>query len=123
MPKPRIIIPTAAADLIELAVEIQDQHTSLAKNSPLTLPDWEEASPQIKDASDVQDKINKMNKDLEKLVQRRNNLIDPIGHFVRSLRDILSGVYRSEMRKLGDFGFQVDDTPKQKKVKPEAVTK
>jgi hypothetical protein len=37
---------------------------------------------------------------------------------VRSARDVLSGVYRAEMRTLGDFGFEVDDTPKTKKPKP-----
>jgi hypothetical protein len=27
-------------------------------------------------------------------------------------------VYRSEMKRLGDFGFQVDDSPKTKKTTP-----
>ena len=109
--------------LIDLAAAIQEQHTALGKNSPLTLLDWEQASPQIKDASGVQGQINKMNKDLEKLIEQRNNLIGPLSGFVRSSRDVLSGVYRSEMRKLGDFGFEVDGTPKPKKAKAEPATK
>lgn len=123
MSKPRIPIPTNAGDLIDLSVAIQEQHTTLGKNSPLALLDWEKAAPQIKDASDVQNQVDKLNKNLEKLIERRNNLIDPLGDFVRSSRDVLSGVYRSEMRKLGDFGFEVDGTPKPKKAKPEVPAK
>ena len=123
MPKPRITIPTNAGDLIELAAAIQEQHTTLGKSSPLALLDWDEAAPQINGASEVQKQINKLNKDLEKLVERRNNLIGPLGDFVRSSRDVLSGVYRSEMRKLGDFGFEVDGTSKAKKAKAETAAK
>ena len=123
MPKPRITIPTGAADLIELAGDIQEQHDELGKDSPLALLDWKIISPQVKEATDVQKQIDKLTKDLEKLTERRNNLIDPLGDFVRSSRDILSGVYRAEMRKLGDYGFEVDDTPKPKKPKPDAPAK
>ncbi|MEK7684686.1 MAG: hypothetical protein AAB466_04620 [Verrucomicrobiota bacterium] len=123
MAKPRITIPTTAGDLIDLASSIEEQHTELGKDSPLALLDWKTASPQIKEASDVQDKINKLSKELEKLIERRNNLIDPLSGFVRSSRDILSGVFRSEMKKLSDFGFEVDDSPKAKKAKGDAPAK
>ncbi len=123
MSKPRINIPTNPGDLIKLASAIQEQHTELGKNSPLTLLDWEETAPQINDASAVQKQVNKLNKDLEKLIEKRTNLIGPLGDFVRSSRDVLSGVYRAEMRKLGDFGFEVDTTPKQKKTKAEPAGK
>ena len=123
MPKPRINIPTNAGDLIELAVAIQEQHSALGKTSPLALLDWEEAAPQIKDANEVQNQIDKLNKELEKLIERRNNYMEPLGDFVRSSRDVLSGVYRSGMRKLGDFGFAVDATPKQKKAKADPAGK
>ena len=123
MPKPRITIPPNTPDLIKLAVAIQEQHTALGKTSPLTMLDWDEAAPEIKDASDVQKQIDKLGKDLEKLVERRNNYVEPLGDFVRSSRDVLAGVYRSEIRKLTDFGFKVDTTPKQKKTKAEPPAK
>ena len=123
MPKPRITIPSNPGELIDLADSIEEQHTELGKDSPLALLDWKELSPQIKEANDVQGQISKLTKELEKLTERRNNLIGPLGDFVRSSRDVLSGVYRSEMRKLSDFGFEVDDSPKQKKAKPAATDK
>jgi hypothetical protein len=123
MAKPRIPIPTNPGEIIDLASSIEEQHTALGKASPLAMLEWDIVSPQIKDASAVQKQIDKISKELEKLTQRRNNLLDPIGEFVRSSRDILSGVYRSEMKKLGDFGYVVDDSPKAKKTKPAAPAK
>jgi hypothetical protein len=38
-----------------------------------------------------------------------------LSEFVRSCRDVLTGTCRGELRKLIDFGFDVDDTPKAKK--------
>jgi len=118
MAKPRIPIPTNPGDIIKLAASIEAQHDELDKTSPLSMLDWEDTSPQIKEATAVQDKVDKMGKELEKLTQRRNNLVAPLGEFVRSARDVLSGVYRAEMKKLGDFGFRVDDSHKAKKNKP-----
>ena len=40
------------------------------------LKNWEEAALQIKDASDVQKQVNK-------LIEKRNNLISPLSDFVR----------------------------------------
>lgn len=123
MPKPRITIPVNAGDLIDLAVAIEEQHLELEKESPLSLLDWKTASGQVKEAQEVQKQINKLSKELEKLTERRNNLIGPLGDFVRSSRDILSGVYRAEMKKLSDFGFEVDDSPKAKKAKADSPAK
>lgn len=94
---------------------MEEKHKELAEESPLALLDWKTASPKVKEADEVNSKIEKLSLELEKLVQRRNNLAEYIAEFVRQGRDILSGVYRSEMKRLGDFGFQVDDSPKPKK--------
>lgn len=123
MPKPRITIPVNAGDLIGLAAAIEEQHLELEKESPLSLLDWKTASAQIKEAQEVQKQITKLSKELEKLTERRNNLIGPLGDLVRSSRDVLSGVYRAEMKKLADFGFEVDDSPKAKKAKSDSGTK
>lgn len=111
----RITIPTKPGDLIGLAQTMEEKHKELAEESPLALLDWKTASPKVKEADEVNSKIEKLSLELEKLVQRRNNLAEYIAEFVRQGRDILSGVYRSEMKRLGDFGFQVDDSPKPKK--------
>ena len=39
----------------------------------------------------------------------------PIDVVLKQSRDVLSGIYRSDPRKMGDFGFEVDDSAKAKK--------
>ena len=111
----RITIPTVPGDLIQLAQDIEAKHTALGKDSPLALLKRSEASPKIAEADDVNTKIEKMSKELEVLTERRRALTDYLGEFVRQGRDVLSGVYRSEMKKLSEFGFDVGDSPKAKK--------
>ena len=63
-------------------------------------------------------KITDLCRELDKLIQRRTTLIGKpggLGDFSRQSRDVLSGVYRNEMKRLGDFGFDVLDSPKVKK--------
>ena len=61
---------------------------------------------------------------MRELTQRRKILIERpngLGDFARQSRDVLSGVYRNEMKKLGDFGFDVNETPKVKKTNGQKV--
>jgi hypothetical protein len=37
------------------------------------------------------------------------NSIDPT---TKASRDVLTGIYRKNMKRMGDWGFTVDDTPK-----------
>ena len=118
MAKARVIIPPNPGDLIGLCVKVAAEHKDQAKDSPLSILSWDEINPIITEAEDVNDKISDMSRELEKLTQRRKTLLDKpggLGDFARQSRDILSGVYRNEMMKLGDFGFEVNDTPKAKK--------
>lgn len=99
-------------------MKVADAHKDQGKDSPLTILDWAEISPIITEAEDLDSKIGKLNRELEKLTERRRTLVEKpegLADFARKSRDILSGVYRNEMKKLGDFGFDVNDTPKARK--------
>jgi hypothetical protein len=118
MAKARVTIPVNPGELIDLCVGIAAEHKEQGKDSPLSILDWEEISPIIAEADTLDDKIVNMSRELEKLTQRRKALIeksDGLADFARQSRDVLSGVYRNEMKKLGDFGFDVNDSPKAKK--------
>jgi hypothetical protein len=117
MAKSRVEIPINPGELIGLSVKIAAAHKTQAAGSPLTILKWDEIEPQITEADDLDDRIGSMNRELEKLSQRRKNLIEGpngLGAFVHQSRDVLSGVYRNEMKCLGDFGFTVND-PKVRK--------
>lgn len=122
---PRVNIPTNPGQLIDLCVAVKDEHSKQAAASPLTILKWEDISPVITEANELDDQIGKMSRELEKLTERRRTLIekpDGLADFARKSRDILSGVYRNEMKKLGDFGFQVNDSPKTRKTNGATVT-
>ena len=113
MPKTtRIEIPASSSDLIALAGNIQTKHTADGKNSPLDGLDWEKYDPIITQATVLDKQIGDLNKQTEQLIQQRNLLEPDLYDFVRSARDVLQGVYRQTLRKLLDWGFNVDDTPK-----------
>lgn len=112
----RIAIPLNPTLLILLAVAIKIQHEKLGIKSPLAVLDWEKNGPVIGEAAEVDGKLQGLEKELEKLFGRRKVLLDgSLSEFVRSCRDVLTGTCRGELRKLIDFGFEVDDTPKAKK--------
>ena len=114
----RVNIPTNPGQLIDLCVAVKDEHNKQAATSPLSILKWDDISPVVVEADGLDDQIGKLSRELEKLTERRRTLIekpDGLADFARQSRDILSGVYRNEMKKLGDFGFEVNDSPKGKK--------
>ena len=113
MPKTtRIDIPAASSELIALAGSIQTKHKADGKNSPLDGLDWEKYDPLITKALALDKQIDELNKETEQLVQQRNLIEPDLSDFVRSSRDVLQGIYRQTLRKLLDWGFNVNDSPK-----------
>ena len=112
---PRIDIPSSPSDAIDLVGSIKTQHDELGKDSPLVVLDWATHGPVIKEATEVNKQIKELTRQVEQLTQRRVALTEPVLDFIRSSRDVLAGAHRSELRKLSDFGFEVDDTPRAKK--------
>jgi hypothetical protein len=97
-------------------VAIKAQHEKLGKNSPLALLDWEEQGPLIDEVAAADTKLSDLEKDVEKLTERRKVLVSgSLVDFVRSCRDVLTGKFRGELHQMVDFGFNVDDTPRVKK--------
>lgn len=112
----RIEIPINPSLLIALLVAIKAQHVKLGDKSPLAVLDWTENGPLIDEAAAADSKLTGLNKEAEKLSERRKVLVTgALGQFVRSCRDVLTGAFRGELRQMVDFGFNVDDTPRAKK--------
>jgi hypothetical protein len=124
MAKVRINIPVPPSELIGLCQAVAAEHKDQGKNSPLSILDWEKIDPTIAEAKEVDAKITDLNRELEQLTERRRTLVDTpngLADFARQSRDILSGVFRNEIKKLGDFGFEVTDSPKAKRVLAKAA--
>ena len=120
----RIEIPINPSQLIALLVDIKAQHEKLGKNSTLSVLDWEENGPLIEEAAAADTKLDGLNKEVEKLSERRKVLVTgALAQFVRSCRDVLTGAFRGELRQMVDFGFSVGDTPRSKKTADDAEKK
>ena len=109
----RIPLPTSQSELIGLAGAIKTEHDEQGKASPLIVLDWEENGPLITEAVQTDAKIKSLEKEIGILTERRSILADgPVVEFVRASRDVLAGKFRGQFRKLADFGFEVEDSPR-----------
>ena len=118
----RIKIPNSESDIVQLAGTIKAKHTAEAAASPLAALPWSATSDKIDAAVANDNKIAELDSELEQRRQQRTNDVAALGEFVRSARDVLQGVHRDTLRKLNDWGFNVDDIPRQKKPTPPALS-
>jgi hypothetical protein len=108
--KPRIVVPGNPEELIKLSKKVLDQHQALGKDSPLRLleePNWDSHATAVSMATDLQIEIDAKERDLKKLYGQRQTQLDILTPTVRKSRDTLTGIYASNLRRLGDFGFNV----------------
>jgi hypothetical protein len=75
------------------------KHTADGTGSPLSGLDMTDMGARVT-AADTQ------NKNAAQLY--RNAVKGTIAHYVRSVRDVLLGLYKGNEQKLGDWGFEVD---------------
>lgn len=116
--KVRVIIPKNPEDLLKLAGKINLKHVADGAASPLNqLEDfnWTDHGSKIAPAQTFNDDAKQMEKDLEKKYDQRDLLVSPIDQTVKASRDLLLGKFKLNPKKLGDWGFVVDDSPKAKK--------
>ena len=111
----RVVIPKSPMELIKLGKEVCRKHSFLGKNYPLGVLPWEIAGPAIDKAMEQHKLAEKLRRDMEKAYSKRDKNLLVIKDILRRSRDLLKGVYGREMKKLGDFGFTVDSTPRKKK--------
>ena len=114
----RVDIPTNPQEKLNLAKLVNDKHVLDGAASPLkALVDfnWTDNGPKIAQAMAIQLLANQMSKDLEELNKQRDILLSPIDSTVKASRDTLLGIYKTNYKKLGSWGFVVNDTPKAKK--------
>ena len=110
MMKLRVKIPTnRPKDIIDLAKKVYDKHQADADSSLLKNLDWNEAGASISKAIKAHEKAEELSRETIKMYQQRDLLLEPLTEIVRNSRDILTGSYKKEMKKLGDWGFDVLD--------------
>lgn len=114
----RVLIPRNPTELLKLAEKIYTKHTTDGATSALNAlgdKNWTDNGGKIASALSINDQAKQMEKDLEELYRQRDLLVAPILSTVKASRTLLLGKYSENYKKLGDWGFVVDDTPKAKK--------
>ncbi|MCW3073453.1 MAG: hypothetical protein JWP69_522 [Flaviaesturariibacter sp.] len=114
----RIPIPKNAEDLMKLARQVHTKHQELGDASPLRAMEdysWTTAATDLAKAEEAHKRAEQLDKEAEKLRGERNALLQgTIKGIVTSSRNMLQGAYAKNLKKMGDFGFTVDDSPKPK---------
>lgn len=113
----RINVPTNPDDLITLAKGIVAKHKADGAASPLSALNMAEMEA-LATTADTQNKTAaQLYRDAEAATQNRNNALgtdNPVKgtvmNYVRSVRDILGGIYKGNEQKLGDWSFDVNQS-------------
>lgn len=108
--KPRVVIPRNPEQLLKLAQLIQAKDAELGEQSPLAFLDWSAKLDTINEALAAQQEAESLRRQMESAYEQRDRKIKEITTWVRRSRDILTGIHREEMRKLGEYGFTVDSS-------------
>lgn len=118
MPKQiRVKMSTSAEAIINLAQMVIQKHKELGSESPLKVLDWDKQAENITKAEQLHKQAKEYERLAEQMHEQRNVLVNELNELLKQSRDLLKALYRNEPRKLGEFGFTVDDTPRRKKTK------
>jgi hypothetical protein len=123
--KMRVEIPKNPKDLLSLATSVFTKHTSDGDSSPLLLLkdfSWTIEGPKLVTAEAKHQEAEKYKKLMETAYRERDLIMADTANIVRASRDILSGINRENMKRLGDWGFTVEASAASKS-KPTSETK
>ena len=113
----RVVISKSPEKLLALAKLVYQKHTNDGATSPLNaLQDhnWTDNGPKVAEAEDLQAQAKELEKKVEKLYQDRDALLAQVEKTVRASATLLNGIYKSSPKNLGEWGFEVNDTPTKK---------
>ena len=113
----RVQISKNAEKLLNLAQLIAKKHLELGVNSPLRVLDWDKQADNVKITLELHKQAKEYQRLAEQAHEKRDKLVAPLDDLVKQTRDLLKALYRTEPKKLGEFGFVVDESPKKKKPK------
>lgn len=117
MRKLRVPIPvTSSKEILDLAQKVLSKHLADADNTKLNTLDWQVLQPVIERAVTLQQDAENFKTRSMQCIQDRNLLMDEITEAVRNARDILTGSFKKDMKKLGNWGYDVIEATASKRV-------
>ncbi len=108
--KKRVKIPASnPVQLLDLAKKVQSKHVADGDASLLKVLKWSEITPTLETALANHEKASQLKREMLEAYQQRDLKVQEIISALRDSRDILSGVYKKEMKVLGQWGYEVLD--------------
>ena len=117
--KMRVNIPSNKKDLLDLAAKVNTKHLADATASPLLLLQditWAVEGPKLALALTKHNEAETLKLAMEQAYRERDLIMQNTETVVRNSRDLLTGINRENMKRLGEWGFSIDDSPRAKKV-------
>jgi hypothetical protein len=117
-PNFRVVVPKKPEQLIDLAGNINKKHQDDKEQSPLKamrVHKWEDNGPKIATCLEHHKKAEELKRQMEEEYRNRDLLLIDLVNSVKASRDILLGVCRDNPKIMGEWGFLVDDTPRNPK--------
>ena len=117
MKKLRVPIPSnRSKEMLDLAAKVLKKHLTDAEATKLGTLDWQELRPIIEKAVQLQEEAENFKTLSMQRIQDRNLLMEDVTETVRNVRDILTGTFKKDMKKLGNWGFTVVEDVARKRV-------
>ena len=116
-PKPRIPLPgnKDPKGVLDLAADIIKKHQADGAASVIRgelKADIDAAAASVAEGLDWHAQALEMKRKLEDLYEKRDNIVDEWVPLNQRVSKSLQGEYAKNLRRMGDHGFTVDDTPR-----------
>jgi len=118
--KGRVIIPLNLEEQLDLATKVYQKHLSDGNTSILNNLDgldWAKLGPEIANCLKIHEEAEDYKRKMEESYRNRDIIFSQLTQIVRASKSLLKASYSKNPKKLGDWGFVVDDTPKSKRIK------
>ena len=113
--KPRVYLPTNPKGKLDLAAKVYAKHTQLGATSPLNTMQnhtWTSNGPEVANALTLHDQAESLKRQADEAYKKRDLLLAEIDESLKSSRDLLLSITRDNPKELGQWGFDVFDSPK-----------
>ncbi len=116
--KGRVEIPDNVEELLTLAAKVYKKHLDDAAESKLKLLEdynWNSIGPTIATCLTSHNLAEEYKAKMEAEYRKRDLLLPEIDAILRNSKTLLKGIYAKNPKKLGDWGFNIDDSAPIKK--------
>ena len=118
--KGRIAIPTNIVENLQLASKVYEKHQKDGASSILNNlddMDWNKTGANVDLCLQKHLEAEELKRKMEEAYRTRDLYLPQINELLRASKGLLKGVFSKNPKKLGEWGFSVDDSPKAKKDK------